>query len=77
MKSISPAARAYAQAEPIATIGDFADRLFEIGCDVCDRHGYFSQENVRLPKHLTFADASLLLICSNCNARNRRPGFPV
>ena len=78
MKSASQVAIEYGNAEPVATLGHFPDKLIEIGCQICGRHGYFTPEAVRLPKHLSFADASLLLTCSTCGARNHgRQGFPL
>jgi len=76
--TVSQAAIDYAAAEPIATVGDFPGKLLEIGCQICGRHGYFTRDAVRLPGHLTFADASFLLVCGTCGARNlREPGWPL
>lgn len=66
----------YGTAEPILTIGGY-DGLLEIGCTYCGRHGYWTKEAVRLPAHLTFADASLCLTCTNCGKKNKEPGYPL
>jgi hypothetical protein len=73
MGAYRQAAIDYGNADPVPTIGDFADRgqLLEIGCEICSRHGYFRHGDVNLPRHLTLEEASWLLVCGNCGARNR------
>lgn len=66
----------YGNAEPELKVGDF-DGLLEIGCTYCGRHGYFARDAVKLPPHLTFAEAAMVLACSNCGKRNDEPGYPL
>lgn len=67
----------YGMAPSPVTIGEH-DGLLEIGCTFCGRHGYFTKDQVKLPAHLTFAEAQMLLTCSNCGRKNAEPGgYPL
>jgi hypothetical protein len=59
-------------------VRDFAqDGLLEIGCIFCGRHGYWTKDQVKLPAHLTIAEAGMVLTCSNCGQKNKEVGYPL
>jgi hypothetical protein len=62
----------YGTAEPPLKIAEHTG-LLEIG-----RRGYWPKQVVKLPPHMTFAEAEILLVCSNCGQRNAQPGgYPL